>query len=211
MTRSPVKAAVWKRTVPASVPRLQLPTGEPTMSNITLSEARVKALRPRPTVYDIRGAKLRGFGIRVMPLGAKRFFIHSRHRRQRVWKIVGNVGAMSVDEARTQAASVLAPIRCGSDAPASADATRFESVAETVFRRCARVWKPRTHRLRGPGASAGLWTLLSSRERGSSKLTPELTASLASTAPHLEAASVAGRRCRARYHRRLAASRHERP
>ena len=51
---------------------------------------------------------------------------------------------MSVDEARTQAAFLLAAIRCGGDAPASSDATRFESVAETVFRRYARVWKPRT-------------------------------------------------------------------
>ena len=51
---------------------------------------------------------------------------------------------MRVDEARTQAASLLAGIRCGVDAPASPDATRFESVAETVFRRYAQVWKPRT-------------------------------------------------------------------
>ena len=79
-----------------------------------------------------------------MPSGAKRFFIHSQHRGQRAWKIVGDAGAMSVDEARTQAAFLLAAIRCGGDAPASSDATRFESVAETVFRRYARVWKPRT-------------------------------------------------------------------
>ena len=29
------------------------------MANIALSEARVKALRPRPSTYDIRDAKLR--------------------------------------------------------------------------------------------------------------------------------------------------------
>ena len=47
-------------------------------------------------------------------------------------------------EARAQAASLLVAVRFGADAAASPDATRFESVAETVFRRYARVWKPRT-------------------------------------------------------------------
>ena len=114
------------------------------MPNIALSEARVKALRPRPSAYDIRDAKLRGFGVRVMPSGAKRFFIHTQHQGQRTWKSVGDADSLSVDEARAQAASLLATIRYGSDAPASSDATRFESVAETVFRRYALVWKPRT-------------------------------------------------------------------
>ena len=35
------------------------------MPNIALSETRVKALSPRPAAYDIRDAKLRGFGVRV--------------------------------------------------------------------------------------------------------------------------------------------------
>ena len=114
------------------------------MPNIALSEARVKALRPRPSAYDIRDAKLRSFGVRVLPSGARRFFIHTQHRGTRVWKMVGDASAMNVDEARTRAASLLAAIRCDADAPASPDATRFEAVAETVFQRCARVWKPRT-------------------------------------------------------------------
>ena len=112
------------------------------MPNITLSEARVKALRPRPTGYDIRDAKLRGFGVRVLPSGAKRFFIHNQHRGTRVWKMVGDASAINVDAARARAASMLAAIRGAADA--SPDAMRFETVAETVFRRYARVWKPRT-------------------------------------------------------------------
>ena len=112
------------------------------MSNIALSEARVKALRPRPSTYDIRDAKLRGFGVRVLPSGAKRFFIHCQYRGARVWKIVGDANAMNVDEARARAASLLAAIRCDADAPAPPDSTRFEAVAESVFRRYARVWKP---------------------------------------------------------------------
>ena len=112
------------------------------MSNITLSEARVKTLRSRPSAYDIRDSKLRGFGVRVLPSGAKRFFIHAQHRGTRVWKMVGDSSAITVDAARVRAASLLATIRCDADAPASPDATRFETVAEAVFRRYTRVWKP---------------------------------------------------------------------
>ena len=112
------------------------------MPNIILSDARVKALRPRPSAYDIRDAKLRSFGVRVLPSGARRFFIHTQHRGTRVWKMVGDASAMYVDDARARAASLLAAIRC--DADASPDATRFETAAETVFQRYARVWKPRT-------------------------------------------------------------------
>ena len=112
------------------------------MPNITLSDARVKALRSRLSAYDIRDAKLKGFGVRVLPSGARRFFIHNQHRGTRVWKMVGDASAINVDAARARAASMLAAIR--GDADASPDAMRFETVAETVFRRYARVWKPRT-------------------------------------------------------------------
>ena len=95
------------------------------MPNIALSEVRVKALRPRPSAYDIRHAKLRGFGVRVLTSGAKRFFIRIQHRGTRVWKIVGDTSAMYVDEARGRATSLLAAIRSNADAPASPDATRF--------------------------------------------------------------------------------------
>ena len=97
--RSPVETAVWNWTVPAPVPRLQLPTGNPSMPNIALSDARVKALRPRPSACDIRDTKLRGFGVRVLPSGAKRFFIHIQHRGTRVWKIVGDANDMTLADA----------------------------------------------------------------------------------------------------------------
>ena len=112
------------------------------MPNITLSDARVKALRPRLSAYDIRDAKLKGFGVRMLPSGARRFFIHNQHLGTRVWKMVGDASAINVDAARARAASMLAAIRGAADA--SPDAMRFETVAETVFRRYARVWKPRT-------------------------------------------------------------------
>ena len=57
------------------------------MPNITLSESRVKALTPRTSTYDTHDPKLKGFGVRVLPSGAKRFFIHTQHRGERIWKI----------------------------------------------------------------------------------------------------------------------------
>ena len=112
------------------------------MPNIALTDARVKALWPRKAAYDLRDAKLRGFGVRVLPSGARRFFIHIQHRGTRVWKIVGDANAMTLDEARGRAASILAAIRYGTDGPV--DAPPFETVAEAVFRRHAQVWKPQT-------------------------------------------------------------------
>ena len=60
------------------------------MPAIRLTQRRVDALRPRRKVRDIRDAELKGFGVRVMPSGARRYFIHSQHRSERVWKIVGD-------------------------------------------------------------------------------------------------------------------------
>ena len=117
------------------------------MPTLAFSEARLAALRPRPSAYDIRDAKLRGFGVRVLPSGAKRFFIHTQHRGRRIWKVLGDTHTIDVDEARARAASMLDAIRREAATPASAVDTRFEAVAEVVFRRYARVWKPGTLRV----------------------------------------------------------------
>ena len=114
------------------------------MPKVTLTAARIKALRPRKTPYDIRDAGLRGFGIRVLPSGGKRFFVHCQHRSERVWKIVGDAAQIGIDEARASATGMLAAIRRGENAPCSPGETLFEAVAKTVFERHARLWKPGT-------------------------------------------------------------------
>ena len=42
------------------------------MPNMSLSQARIKKLEPRRYAYEVRDAKLRSFGVRVLRSGAKR-------------------------------------------------------------------------------------------------------------------------------------------
>ena len=114
------------------------------MPGTILTDARVRALKSRRTVRDIRDGKLRGFGVRVSPSGRKRFFIQCQRRGERVWKIVGDAGDMSVAEARSVAGEMLTAIRRGEEATVLPGETLFEAVAEAAFRRHERVWKPGT-------------------------------------------------------------------
>ena len=115
------------------------------MATVRLNERRVDALKPRKSTYDVRDRDLKGFGVRVMPSGAKRYFIHSQHQGRRIWKIVGDAGSIGTDEARDRAKTLMAAIRDGSDAQsATTPDIAFEIVAEEVFTRYARNWKPST-------------------------------------------------------------------
>ena len=115
------------------------------MATIRLSERRVGALKPRKSAYDIRDRELKGFGVRILPSGAKRYFVHSQHNGRRVWKSLGQTESISVDEARDRARTLLAAIRNGNDDQAAAPPdTPFETVGDEVFRRYARNWKPST-------------------------------------------------------------------
>ena len=115
------------------------------MATLRLDERRVDRLRTRKSAYDVRDRELKGFGVRVLPSGAKRYFIHSQHQGRRVWKIVGQVGSIDADEARARARTLLAAIReRGNEEDAAPSDTAFETVGDEVFRRYARNWKPST-------------------------------------------------------------------
>ena len=109
-----------------------------------LTQARIDALTPRNTVRNVRDGALKGFGIRVLPSGAKRFFVHTQKDGRRVWKIVGDANTVSLDEARRLARDLIASMRTGGAAPASPEETLFEAVAEEVFQNYGRNWKPGT-------------------------------------------------------------------
>ena len=113
------------------------------MSTVRLTESRIEGLRPRKAPYDVRDSELKGFGIRILPSGSKRYFIHSQHEGRRVWKTVGDAGGMGLDEARRLATELLAAVR-RDEAPILPEEKLFEAVAEEVFSRYGRCWKPRT-------------------------------------------------------------------
>ena len=117
------------------------------MPRTTLTDTRVRVLRPRKTARDIRDGKLRGFGVRVLPSGRKRFFVHCQHGGERIWKIVGDNVTMSVEDARSRAVEMLAGIRRGEDVSRDGCEPLFEAVAATVFERYQRVWKAGTLRV----------------------------------------------------------------
>ena len=113
------------------------------MPNVRLSKKRIEALEARKSPYDVRDSELKGFGVRVLPSGSKRFFIHSQREGRRLWKTVGDADCMGLDEARRQAADLLAAIR-RDETPALPQNRLFEAVAGEVFERYGRNWKPGT-------------------------------------------------------------------
>ena len=114
------------------------------MPAATLTDARIRALRSRMSARHVRDAKLKGFGVRVLPSGGGRYFIHCQHNGRRIWKIVGDADELSVSAARSRATAMLAAIRQDAPVPTQPEETVFEAVAEAAFRRHERVWKPRT-------------------------------------------------------------------
>ena len=112
------------------------------MATTRLTLARIEALGPRKTTRDVRDSSLRGFGVRVYPTGRKCYFVHTQVEGKRIWRIVGDAAGMDVDDAREKARALIAASRCS--APVASDKPFFEIVAEEVFHRYARNWKPRT-------------------------------------------------------------------
>ncbi len=117
------------------------------MATARLTDTRIKALKPGKAARDVRDAALKGFGVRVMPSGRKRFFIHTQSEGKRTWKLIGDSDNMSLAEARDAAKAALVAVRKGQPAVASQDETLFEVIAEEVFRRYARHWKASTQKV----------------------------------------------------------------
>ena len=118
------------------------------MSAPPLTQALVDDLKPRKAVHTLRDGALRGFGVRVLPSGRKRFFIHIQIDGRRIWKIVGDADTLRLDEARRRASALRAAIRrSGGASSAESEETRFENVAEEVFRGYGRNWKPLTRKV----------------------------------------------------------------
>ena len=110
-----------------------------------LTQRRVDALKPRKKTLDVRDCVIRGFGVRVLPSGRKSYFLHSQIEGRRVWHSIGDAQTMTLECARCKATSLLAVRSRSDDAlPPATASILFEDVADEVFRRYRRHWKPRT-------------------------------------------------------------------
>ena len=115
------------------------------MPTSRLTQRRVDTLEPRRKTCDIRDAEVKGFGVRILPSGRKRYFLHSQDGGNRVWYAIGDAEDIALECARTRARALQASRRYG-DEPVSgtSEPIAFEMVAEEVFRRYRRYWKPST-------------------------------------------------------------------
>ena len=111
-----------------------------------LTQDLVDALEPEGSVREFRDTQLLGFGVRLFPSGRKSWFVHAQSAKRRKWKTLGDAGTMPLAKARTLARAHLAALRNRdpSHPPDASAETPFEYVAETAFRRHARLWKPGT-------------------------------------------------------------------
>ena len=132
-----------KHAVPT--PPVQQQQGERIMSSARLTQRRVDTLKPRSRAYEVRDPGLKGFGVRILPSGSKRYFLHSQSEGKRIWHAIGDGGAITLDSARSRARALLAARQDGNaDNPDTRDPIPFETVADEVFQRYGRRWKPRT-------------------------------------------------------------------
>ncbi len=98
------------------------------MPSLKINKRAVDALAPATQPFIAYDSDLAGFGIRVMPSGAKSYVVEYRphgggrsvHKRR---VTVGKVGALTPEQARKAAADMLARVRLGGD-PAEEIATK---------------------------------------------------------------------------------------
>jgi len=116
------------------------------MANRRLAQRLIDTITPGKSVREIRDTELRGFGIRVLPSGRKSFFVHAQNDGRRTWTKIGDASALPLADARDLARSSLAASRTGDQSRPSeiAAETPFEDIADAVFRRQSRHWKPGT-------------------------------------------------------------------
>lgn len=115
------------------------------MATHRLTQRRIDALKPGRNVYDIRDTDIKGFGVRVLPSGCKRFFLHNQAGGRRVWHAIGDGDTVPLDDARKKARAILTWKRAGDEfSPDRTPEPLFETVADEVFRRYRRHWKPGT-------------------------------------------------------------------
>ncbi|MDE0047139.1 MAG: site-specific integrase [bacterium] len=113
------------------------------MAAARLTQHRVDTLKPGRQPRDIRDLEFKGFGVRILTSGRKRYFLHAQIDGQRQWHAIGDAEDITLEQARAKAGALLAS-RLDGDEPGPVAPVPFETVAEEVFRRYRRHWKPGT-------------------------------------------------------------------
>ncbi|HEX7476319.1 MAG TPA: tyrosine-type recombinase/integrase [Polyangiales bacterium] len=104
------------------------------MAQVKLTKRVVEAAKPETAEYTLWDAEIKGFGLKVTPTGKKNYLLYYRATdgTQRKPKIGGH-GALTVDQARAIARSMLAAVAAGADPSAARQAAR---TAPTVADLC---------------------------------------------------------------------------
>jgi len=54
------------------------------MANRRFTQRLIDTLKPGKSVREVRDTELRGFGIRILPSGLRRYFVHAQNNGRRV-------------------------------------------------------------------------------------------------------------------------------
>ncbi len=130
--------------------------------SVKLTKRAVDAAAPRPSRYFVWDAELKGFALRVAESGTKTYIVRYRPRGTgragpRRFIVVGRHGAITPDEARAQAKSILGAVAAGQDpAQERAEAKAAMSVAQLIAFFITQHAKPK----RKPGTAADYEAIL---------------------------------------------------
>lgn len=92
---------------------------------MTITERTLKSTKPKSKDFFLRDDELRGFGVKVTPAGRKSFIAEGRIRGAGTKRItIGTHPALSVAQARTEAAKILAEMQMGKDPAAEREAAK---------------------------------------------------------------------------------------
>jgi integrase len=99
----------------------------------TLDDAGVLALKAKPKRYAHPDPEQRGHYIRIQPSGAKTFVVVARNLEgKQIWTTIGEVGLISIDQAREKARETIRATRSGKDPKGPQS---FKAVSDDWFRR----------------------------------------------------------------------------
>jgi integrase len=115
---------------------------------MNLSKRTVESLPSRSMRYFVWDQSLKGFGVRIEPSGRKAFLCRYRFKSTRRQYLIGTLGTITAEQARTEARRILASAALGKDAAQGRyeerRALRFEEVVEMFFAEHGPKLKPST-------------------------------------------------------------------